>query len=465
MFENLSEKLQRSFKTLRGQGTITEENISDAMSEIRLALLESDVNLNVVDELVEHIRVKAMGTQVTTALSPSEQIVKIVHDELVALLGKDVSKFRTASQPPSVVLMAGLQGSGKTTTSAKLAQWLKKGGHRPMLVSVDVYRPAARQQLSLVAKSTGVNLYEGKLDPDQQHGTPDVLRLAKEAKREAANFGCDILIVDTAGRLGIDKALMDEMAELKKLLNPSEILFVADAMTGQDAVNSAKAFNDLLAITGAVLTKMDGDARGGAALSIRQVTGAPIKFLGTGEKPDAFEPFHPDRIVSRIMGMGDIATLLERAEEKLDRGKSEAFAKKALSGQGFTLDDFREQLRQIKKMGSMKSILKMLPSVGPFAGMAQAAENVDESQFTRVESIINSMTNKERQNADLINGSRRKRIAAGSGTSVQEVNNLLRQYNQMSKMFKTMGGGMGGGIKAQQRLMSQMQQQKQRFGR
>ena len=465
MFENLSEKLQRSFKTLRGQGTITEENISDAMSEIRLALFESDVNLKVVEDLVEHIRVKAMGTQVTTALSPSEQIVKIVHDELVALLGKDIAKFRTASQPPSVVLMAGLQGSGKTTTSAKLAQWLKKGGHRPMLVSVDVYRPAARQQLAIVAKSTGVNLYEGKLEDGVQHGTPDVLRLAKEAKREAANFGCDILIVDTAGRLGIDKALMDEMAELKKLLAPSEILFVADAMTGQDAVNSAKAFNDLLAITGAVLTKMDGDARGGAALSIRQITGAPIKFLGTGEKPDAFEPFHPDRIVSRIMGMGDIATLLERAEEKLDRGKSEAFAKKALSGQGFTLDDFREQLRQIKKMGSMKSILKMLPSVGPFAGMAQAAENVDESQFTRVESIINSMTNKERQNADLINGSRRKRIAAGSGTSVQEVNNLLRQYAQMSKMFKTMGGGMGGGMKAQQRLMSQMQQQKQRFGR
>jgi signal recognition particle subunit SRP54 len=465
MFENLSEKLQRSFKTLRGQGTITEENIAEAMREIRLALLESDVNLAVVEELVEHIRVKAMGTQVTTALSPSEQIVKIVHDELVTLLGRDISKFKTASQPPSVVLMAGLQGSGKTTTSAKLAQWLKKGGHRPMLVSVDVYRPAAREQLALVAKSTGVNLYEGKLDASVQNGTPEVLRLAKEAKREAANFGCDILIVDTAGRLGIDKALMDEMAELKKLLMPSEILFVADAMTGQDAVNSAKAFNDLLAITGAILTKMDGDARGGAALSIRQVTGAPIKFLGTGEKPDAFEPFHPDRIVSRIMGMGDIATLLERAEEKLDRGKSEQFAKKALSGQGFTLEDFREQLRQIKKMGSMKSILKMLPSVGPFQGMAQAAENVDESQFTRVESIINSMTNKERQNADLINGSRRKRIAAGSGTSVQEVNNLLRQYNQMSKMFKTMGGGLGGGIKAQQRLMSQMQQQKQRFGR
>ena len=465
MFENLSDKLQRSFKTLRGQGTITEENIADAMREIRLALLESDVNLTVAQELVEHIRVKAMGTEVTTALSPSEQIVKIVHAELIALLGKDIAKFRTASQPPSVVLMAGLQGSGKTTTSAKLAQWLKKGGHRPMLVSVDVYRPAAREQLAVVAKSTGVNLYEGKLDASLSNGTPEVLRLAREAKKEAANFGCDILIVDTAGRTGIDTVLMDEMAELKKLLSPSEILFVADAMTGQDAVNSAKAFNDRLAITGAILTKMDGDARGGAALSIRQVTGAPIKFLGTGEKPDAFEPFHPDRIVSRIMGMGDIASLLERAEEKLDRGKAEQFAKKALSGGGFSLEDFRDQLRQIKKMGSMKSILKMLPSVGPFAGMAQAAENVDESQFTRVESIINSMTNKERQNADLINGSRRKRIAAGSGTSVQEVNHLLRQYAQMSKMFKSMGSGLGGNMKAQQRMMSQMQQQKQRFGR
>ena len=462
MFETLSDKLQRSFKNLRGQGTITDENIAEAMSEIRLALIESDVNLSVVETLVEHIRVKAIGTQVTTALSPSEQIAKIVHDELIAILGKDISKFRTASQPPSVVLMAGLQGSGKTTTSAKLAQWLKKGGHRPMLVSVDVYRPAARQQLAVVAKSTGVNLYEGQLDASAQNGTPEVLRLAKEAKREAANFGCDILIVDTAGRTGIDKVLMDEMSELKKLLNPSEILFVADAMTGQDAVNSAKAFNDLLSITGAILTKMDGDARGGAALSIRQVTGAPIKFLGTGEKPDAFEPFHPDRIVSRIMGMGDVATLLERASEKLDRGKAEQFAKKALTGGGFTLEDFREQLRQIKKMGPMKSILKMLPSVGPFQGMAQAAENVDEGQFTRLESLINSMTNKERQNADLINGSRRKRIATGSGTSVQEVNNLLRQYSQMSKMFKTMGGG--GGMKAQQRMMSQLQG-RQKFGR
>ena len=464
MFENLSDKLQRSFKTLRGQGTITEENISDAIREIRLALLESDVNLTVVESLIEHIRTRALGTQVTTALSPSEQIVKIVHDELVNVLGKDTARFKTSSQPPSVILMAGLQGSGKTTTSGKLAQWLKKSGHRPMLVSVDVYRPAAREQLAIVARSTSSQIYEGKLDSSeaQHHGTEDVLRLAKEARREAANFGCDILIVDTAGRNQIDAALMDEMAALKKLLNPSEILFIADAMTGQDAVNSAKAFNDLLTITGAVLTKMDGDARGGAALSIRHITGAPIKFLGTGEKPDAFEPFHPDRIVSRIMGHGDIATLLERAESTLDRGKAEAFAKKALTGDGFTLDDFREQLRQIKKMGSMKSILKMLPSVGPFAGMQQAVENVDEGQFTRVESIINSMTNKERRDHELINGSRRKRIAAGSGTTVQDVNNLLRQYGQMRKMFKTMGGG--GGIKAQQRMMSQMQG-RQKFGR
>ncbi|NUQ26900.1 MAG: signal recognition particle protein, partial [Acidobacteriaceae bacterium] len=422
MFENLQEKLQRAFKNLRGQGTISEENITEALREIRLALLESDVNLNVTKDLIEHIREKALGQQVATALSPTEQVIKIIHGELVELLGRDTARFKFASQPPSVILMAGLQGSGKTTTTGKLAQWLKKGGHRPMLVSVDVYRPAAREQLAVVAKSIGTQLYTGNIGADEA-GTPLVLRLAKEAKRDAANFGCDILLVDTAGRLGIDEELMGEMSELKKLLNPSEILFVADAMTGQDAVNSAKAFHDRLGITGVVLTKMDGDARGGAALSIRQVTGAPVKFIGTGEKPDAFEPFHPDRIVSRIMGMGDIATLLERAEEKLDRGKAEAFAKKALAGDGFSLEDFRDQLRQIKKLGSMQSILKMLPSVGPFQGLQQAAGQVDESQFTRVEAIINSMTAKERLNHEIISGSRRKRIAAGSGTSVQEVNN------------------------------------------
>jgi signal recognition particle subunit SRP54 len=461
MFETLSEKLQRSFKTLRGQGTLTDENINEALREIRVALLESDVNLDVARDLIEKIRAKALGSQVATALSPAEQIVKIVRDELIATLGTDTARFKFASQPPTVILMAGLQGSGKTTTSGKLAQWLKKGGHRPMLVSVDVYRPAAREQLKVVANSIKAQLYEGELDPTHTANTDDVLRLAKEAKREAINSACDILIVDTAGRLGIDEALMDEMAQLKKLLSPTEILFVADAMTGQDAVNSAKAFNDKLQITGAILTKMDGDSRGGAALSIRQITGQPIKFLGTGEKPDAFEAFHPDRIVSRILGMGDIATLLERAEEKLDKTKAADFAKKALSGDGFSLEDFREQLRQIKKLGSMQSIMKMLPSVGPFAQMQKAAGSVDEKQFSRVETIIDSMTTKERRNAAIINGSRRKRIALGSGTSVQEVNNLLKQHQQMSKMFKTMGSGGG---KMQQRLMSQMGGG-QRFGR
>jgi signal recognition particle subunit SRP54 len=461
MFENLSEKLQRSFKTLRGQGTLTDENINDALREIRVALLESDVNLDVARDLIERIRAKALGSQVTTALSPSEQIVKIVRDELIEFLGKDTARFKFASQPPTVILMAGLQGSGKTTTTGKLAAWLKKGGHRPMLVSVDVYRPAAREQLKVVAASVGAKIYEGTYDPATDNNTAAVLRLAKAAFKEARDYAHDVLIVDTAGRLGIDEALMAEMAELKALLSPSEILFVADAMTGQDAVNSAAAFNARLQITGAVLTKMDGDSRGGAALSIRQVTGQPIKFLGTGEKPDAFEAFHPDRIVSRILGMGDIATLLERAEEKLDKTKAEAFAKKALAGEGFTLEDFRDQLRQIKKLGSMQSIMKMLPSVGPFAGLQQAAGAVDEKQFNRVEAIINSMTNKERRNSSIINGSRRKRIALGAGVQVSEVNNLLRQHQQMSKMFKTMGSG---GSKMQQRLMSQMQGQ-QRFGR
>jgi signal recognition particle subunit SRP54 len=462
MFENLSEKLQRSFKTLRGQGTLTDENINDALREIRLALLESDVNLTVAKDVIDKIREKALGTQVTTALSPAEQIVKIVRDELITLLGTDTARFKFASQPPTVILMAGLQGSGKTTTSGKLAAWLKKGGNRPMLVSVDVYRPAARQQLKVVAESIGAQLYEGKYDPAVDNNTASVLRLAKSALKEARDYGCNILIVDTAGRLGIDEALMDEMSELKKLLNPTEILFIADAMTGQDAVNSAAAFNARLTITGSILTKMDGDSRGGAALSIRQITGQPIKFLGTGEKPDAFEPFHPDRIVGRILGMGDIATLLERADEKLDRGKAEAFAKKALGGEGFSLEDFREQLRQIKKLGSMQSILKMLPSVGPFAGLQQAAGSVDEKQFQRVETIIDSMTRKERQNSAIINGSRRKRIALGAGVQVSEVNNLLKQHAQMSKMFKTMGSG--GGAKMQQRLMSQMGGG-QRFGR
>ena len=449
MFENLSEKLQRAFKNLRGQGVVTEENIGEALREVRVALLEADVNLNVVKELIEHIREKAIGQQVMTALSPTEQVIKIIHDELVALLGKDTARFNFASKPPTVILMAGLQGAGKTTVSGKLAAWLKKGGHRPLLVSVDVYRPAAREQLRVIASSIKANIYEGDAKGDAP-GTALVERLAKEARREAINSGCDTLIVDTAGRLHIDADLMQEMRQLKALLNPQEILFVADAMTGQDAVRSADEFHKQLALTGVVLTKMDGDARGGAALSIRHVTGQPVKFIGVGEKPDAFEPFHPDRIVSRILGMGDIMTLIERAEEKLDRKKSEEFAKKALSGDSFSLEDFRDQLRQIRKLGSMQSILKMLPSVGPFQGIQQMADNVDESQFTRVESIINSMTKQERDNHEIISGSRRKRIARGSGTSVQEVNQLLRQYAQMRKMFKS--AAKGGGM--QRRLMN-----------
>jgi len=463
MFENLTEKLQRAFKNLRGQGVLTEENMDEALSEIRVALLEADVNLGVVKELIEHIRAKALGTEVMTALSPTEQVVKIVRDELVALLGKDTARFKFASKPPTVILMAGLQGSGKTTTSGKLALWLKKGGHRPMLVSVDVYRPAAREQLKVVAKSTETRIYEGDLKGEQP-GSALVERLAKEARREATIMGCDTLIVDTAGRLGIDEELMQEMERLKKLLDPQEILFVADAMTGQDAVNSAQDFHKRLGLTGVVLTKMDGDARGGAALSIRHVTGQPIKFIGVGEKQDAFEPFHPDRITGRILGHGDMMTLLEKAESTLDRKKSEDFAKKALLGDGFSLEDFRDQLKQIKKMGSMESILKMMPSVGPFAGLQQASKNIDESQFTKLEVIIGSMTKKERLNADIISGSRRKRIAAGSGTSVQDVNQLLRQYAQMSKMFKQFGSG--GLAKTMMRGgMAGMMGGKQKFGR
>ena len=464
MFENLTDKLQRVFKTLRGQGTLTEENIAEALGEIRVALLEADVNLNVVRDLLEHIREKAVGTEVLTALSPGEQVVKIVRDELISLLGKDTARFKFASQPPTVILMAGLQGSGKTTTSGKLAAWLKKGGHRPMLVSVDVYRPAAREQLKVVAKQVEAKLYEGDLKGESA-GSALVERLAKEARREAVIMGCDTLIVDTAGRLHVDEELMTEMERLKKLLSPAEILFIADAMTGQDAVNSAQDFHKRLGLTGVVLTKMDGDARGGAALSIRHVTGQPIKFIGVGEKADAFEPFHPDRIVGRILGMGDILSLIEKADSVLDRNKSEEFAKKALLGDGFTLEDFRDQLKQIKKLGSMESILKMMPSVGPLAGMKEAAGQVDEKQFTRLEAIINSMTPKERRNHEMISGSRRKRIAAGSGTSVQEVNQLLRQYAQMAKMFKQIGKGglarsmMRGGL-AGMGLGS-----KQRFGR
>ena len=436
MFENLQEKFQRAFKTLRGEAVLTEENMQEALRALRMALLEADVNLKVVKQFIDQVQAKASGQQVMTALSPGDQVIKIVRDELVEILGTDTAKVKFASQPPSVILMAGLQGSGKTTTSGKLANWLKNGGHRPLLVSVDVYRPAAREQLKVVAQAIKANIYEGEAT---EANTATVERLVKEARREAVISGCDVMIVDTAGRLHIDDQLMDEMQSLKKLLNPTEILFVADAMTGQDAVRSAEEFHKKLALTGVVLTKMDGDARGGAALSIRQVTGQPIKFIGLGEKYDALEPFHPDRIVSRILGMGDILSLIERAEQTVDKKKAQDIANRALSGDGFSLEDFRDQLQQVKKMGSIQNIMGMLPKIGPFYGLQKSADHVDEGQINRVEAIINSMTSHERNHHEVINGSRRKRIARGSGTSIQEVNNLLRQYAQMRKMFKQMG--------------------------
>ena len=436
MFENLQERLQRTFKSLRGQAVLNEENMQETLRELRLALLEADVNFKVVKQFIDQVQAKAVGQQVLAALSPGEQVIKIVRDELIEILGKDTARMKFASQPPTVVLMAGLQGSGKTTTSGKLANWLKNGGHRPLLVSVDLYRPAAREQLKVVAQAIRGNIYEGQV---MEANTATVERLAKEARREAMNTGCDVLIVDTAGRLHIDEQLMDEMQLLKKLLSPQEILFVADAMTGQDAVRSADEFHKKLALTGVVLTKMDGDARGGAALSIRQVTGQPIKFIGVGEKYDALEPFHPDRIVSRILGMGDILSLIEKAEQQVDKKKAQEIATKMLTGDGFSLEDFRDQLRQVRKMGSLQSLVGMLPRIGPFSGLQAAADKVDDKQINRVEAIINSMTAYERNHHEVINGSRRKRIARGSGTSVQEVNNLLRQYAQMKKMFKQMG--------------------------
>jgi signal recognition particle subunit SRP54 len=434
MFENLQERLQRTFKSLRGQGVLNEENMQETLRELRLALLEADVNFKVVKQFIEQVQAKASGQQVMTALSPGEHVIKIVRDELVEILGKDAARLKFASQPPTIVLMAGLQGSGKTTTSGKLANWFKNGGHRPLLVSVDVYRPAAREQLKVVANAIKAQIYEGHVD---EANSSTVERLAKEARREAVNTGCDVLIVDTAGRLHIDDQLMEEMQSLKKLLNPSEILFVADAMTGQDAVKSADEFHKKLSLTGIVLTKMDGDARGGAALSIRNVTGAPIKFIGVGERYDALEPFHPDRIVSRILGMGDILSLIERAEQAVDK-KAAIELERKLRKSEFTLEDFRDQLRQIRKMGPLDQIMDMLPKMGPLQNLPKDAK-VDEGKLKQVEAIINSMTNQERNDHNVIDGKRRKRIAKGSGTSVQDVNQVLKQYMQMRTMMKQYG--------------------------
>ena len=429
MFENLTEKLQRTFKNLRGQGKLTEEHLDAALAEIRDAMLEGDVALSVVDELLASIRGKALGSEVMLQLSPDQQVIKLVRDELTALLGKH-AKPLFASRPPSVWMMVGLQGSGKTTTTGKLAKWLAQHGHRPIVVSTDVYRPAAREQLAQVAKSIGANLWPGA-------GTDKPLEIVRGAIKEAKLSASDVVIVDTAGRLHIDDDLMNELGYLKKELQPSEILFIADAMIGQDAVRSAGEFHKRLGLTGVVLTKLDGDARGGAALSISKVSGAPVKFVGLGEKYDALEGFYPERIVSRILGMGDIMSLIERAEQTVDK-KAAIELERKLRKSEFTLEDFRDQLRQIRKMGPLDQIVDMLPKIGPLQNIPKDA-SVDEGKLKQVEAIINSMTNQERLDHNVIDGKRRKRIAKGSGTSVQDVNQVLKQYMQMRTMMKQYG--------------------------
>jgi len=425
VFDSLSEKLQKVFKNLRGESRITEQHIDETLKEIRIALLEADVNFKVVKQFTDAVKQKALGQEVMQSLSPGQQIVKIVHDELVEILGGENARLRFSSQPPTVIMMVGLQGSGKTTSSGKLAKWLSKNNHRPMLVSVDVYRPAAREQLKVIAKDIGTKIWEGDADDKP-------LALCEAALREARNTGHDVLIIDTAGRLHIDEELMKELTEIKDKIHPHEILFVADAMLGQDAVKSAHQFHERLGFNGFILTKMDGDARGGAALSIKQVTGQPVKFVGIGEKYDALEVFHPDRLASRIMGMGDVMSLIEKAQEVVDQKQ----ALETLKKDTFTLEDFRDQLRQMKKLGTMEQILGMLPSVGPFKEMQKA--KVDEKELVRTEAIIDSMTPRERRNHQIMNGSRKKRVAKGSGTSVQAVNQLLKQFVQTQKMMKSM---------------------------
>ena len=429
MFENLTERLQRAFKNLRGQGKLTEEHLDAALTEIRDALLEGDVNVGVADELLTNIRKKAIGSEVMLQLSPDQQVVKVVRDELSALLGKH-AKPQFASKPPSVWMIVGLQGSGKTTTTGKLAKWLAQHGHRPIVVSTDVYRPAAREQLTQVAKAIGAAIWPGA-------GTDKPLEIVKGAIKEAKLSASDVILVDTAGRLHIDDVLMNELSMLKKELQPSEILFIADAMIGQDAVRSAGEFHKRLGLTGVILTKLDGDARGGAALSISKVSGAPVKFVGLGEKYDALEGFYPERIVSRVLGMGDILSLIERAEQAVDRKAAEELERKLRKSE-FTLEDFREQLRQVRKMGPLEQIVDMLPKMGPLANLPKNA-SVDEKKLKQVEAIINSMTNEERRDHNVIDGKRRKRIAKGSGTTVQDVNTVLKQYLQMRTMMKQYG--------------------------
>jgi signal recognition particle subunit SRP54 len=435
MFESLSNRLQDVFRGMRGQGRLTEETVELALREIRMALLEADVNFKVVKAFIDRVRDRAVDQHVLKSLTPEQHVVRIVRDEMLALFGDAQGGLQPTSERPRVVMLLGLQGSGKTTTSAKLGKWLAKQGRHPLLVSTDVRRPAAIQQLSVVGKQAGVRVHDpaGEMDPVQR---------AVGALTDAKNGGFDVVIVDTAGRLHIDDDLMVELEAIKAAVKPVDQLFVADAMTGQDAIKSAGEFNRRIGVTGVVLTKMDGDARGGAALSVVGVVGVPIAFVGSGERLQDLEPFHADRVVSRVLGMGDVLSLIEKAEEAVSIEDAARLEEK-IRRDDFTLEDFRDQLRTIRKMGPLEQILGMLPGMGALKEMQQAREQVDEKQFARIEAIINSMTAKERRQHQLINGQRRKRIAKGSGTSVEEVNRLLKQFIQMKKMLKAMGGMAG----------------------
>ncbi len=436
MFDNLSDRLNNVFRDLRGHGKLSEKNIQEALKEVRMALLEADVNFKVVKDFIATIQEKAVGKEVLESLSPGQQVIKIVNVELVELLGGQAQELDLSGKGPAIIMMVGLQGSGKTTTSGKLAKLLRKQGRKPYLVPADVYRPAAIEQLTVLGKSLDIPVHpsDGKQDP---------VTISKNAVIVAEKSGYDTLLIDTAGRLHVDEELMGELQNIKSAVKPAEILFVADAMTGQDAVTVADKFNQDLAISGVVLTKMEGDARGGAALSIKKVTQRPIKFVGTGEELDAIEVFHPDRVASRILGMGDILSLIEKAEEVVDKKQAAKLAKK-INKDAFTLEDFLGQIQQIKKMGSLESLMGMIPGMNRLKQVKDMPKP-DEKELGKVEAVIRSMTAEERRKHQILNASRRQRIAKGSGTSVQDVNKVIKSYTEMLKMMKKMKGKMGGG--------------------
>lgn len=433
MFDNLSDRLAKTLKTLRGQGRLTEDNIKEALRDVRRALLEADVALPVVKSFIDKVQARAIGQEVSLALNPGQAFIKVVREQLTEVMGQQVEPLKFNVEPPAVIMVAGLQGAGKTTSVGKLARWLKERDKKKvMVVSADIYRPAAIKQLETLAQQIGVTFFPSTIEQDP-------VEIVERARAEARKQFMDVLLVDTAGRLHVDSDMMQEIKALHQAIKPVETLFVVDAMTGQDAANTAKAFNDALPLTGVILTKTDGDARGGAALSIREITGAPIKFIGAGEKTDALELFHPDRMAGRILGMGDVLSLIEEAEAKIDHQKAQAFAQKMQKSGQFDLEDFRQQLQQIQNMGGIGGLMGKLPGMGQIK--QQMASGVAEKEFKRLEAIINSMTAQERAHPTLLKGSRKRRIAAGSGTQVQDVNKLLKQFEQMQKMMKKVSKG------------------------